>query len=142
MVGEAKFKKYIWVVLGLFILATATLGYEVTKVRFDYDFEKFFPANDEETTFFLNYRDKFSSDNDFLLISIESNGSIFNPIFLKEVADFTSSVEGMESVNFVNSITNLQQEGIVVVNGDIVTIAESSKFQTDGITSELFVVND
>ncbi|MCH2230546.1 MAG: MMPL family transporter [Crocinitomicaceae bacterium] len=116
MVGEAKFKKYIWVVLGLFILATATLGYEVTKVRFDYDFEKFFPANDEETTFFINYRDKFSSDNDFLLISIESNGSIFNPTFLKEVADFTSSVEGMESVNFVNSITN-QEEFFMFAGG-------------------------
>jgi predicted RND superfamily exporter protein len=64
MVREEKFKKYIWVVLGFFILVTAYLGYEVTKVRFDYDFEKFFPTNDEETDFFLNYRSKFSSDND------------------------------------------------------------------------------
>ncbi|MGB0915406.1 MAG: efflux RND transporter permease subunit [Crocinitomicaceae bacterium] len=116
MVGEAKFKKYIWVVLGLFILATALLGYQVTKVRFDYDFEKFFPTNDDETDFFLDYRTKFSSDNDFLLIAVEANGSIFNENFLKEVDLFTKEVEKTNSVTFVNSITN-QEEFFMFAGG-------------------------
>lgn len=116
MVGEAKFKKYIWVVLGLFILATAVLGYQVTKVRFDYDFEKFFPTNDDETDFFLDYRTKFSSDNDFLLIAVEANGSIFNENFLKEVDLFTKEVEKTNSVTFVNSITN-QEEFFMFAGG-------------------------
>ena len=109
MVGEAKFKKYIWIVLSLFVIATAYLGYEVTKVRFDYDFEKFFPTNDEETDFFLDYRQKFSSDNDFLLISIESEKGIFDKTFLKEVDIFTKEVEKSASVTFVNSITNQEE---------------------------------
>ena len=116
MVGEAKFKKYIWVVLGLFILATAFLGYEVTKVRFDYDFEKFFPTNDDETDFFLDYREKFSTDNDFLLISIEAEKSIFNKEFLAEVDEFTTEVEKTNSVTFVNSITN-QEEFFMFAGG-------------------------
>ncbi len=60
-------------------------------------------------------------------VSLQKISSDFHPSFI---------------TNFVNTINNLQQEGIVVVNGDIVTIAENSKFQTDGITSELFVVNN
>lgn len=60
-------------------------------------------------------------------VSLKKISSDFHPSFI---------------TNFVNTVTNLQQEGIVVVNGDIVTIAENSKFQTDGITSDLFVVND
>ena len=48
-----------------FIALTAFLGYRVTSVRLDYDFEKFFPLNDEETNFFMDFRDKFKSENDF-----------------------------------------------------------------------------
>jgi len=116
MVGEAKFKKYIWVVLSLFVAATAYLGYEVTRVRFDYDFEKFFPDNDEETEFFMNYREKFSSDNDFLLISIESDKGIFQKEFLQRVDRFTKEVEKTSSVTFVNSITN-QEEFFMFAGG-------------------------
>jgi len=116
MVREEKFKKYIWVVLGFFILVTAYLGYEVTKVRFDYDFEKFFPTNDEETDFFLNYRSKFSSDNDFLLISVEANDGIFQKSFLQEVDAFTREVEKIKSIEFVNSITN-QEEYFIFTGG-------------------------
>ena len=53
MVGETKFKKSIWIVLTILIGITAFLGYEITKIQFDYDFEKFFPVNDEETDFFF-----------------------------------------------------------------------------------------
>jgi len=116
MVGVSKFKKYSWLVLCLFVALTVFLGYEVSKVRFDYDFEKFFPNNDEETDFFLNYRTEFSSDNDFLLISIEANEGVFNKSFLREVDVFTKSIEKTPNVQFVTSITN-QEEQFIFAGG-------------------------
>ena len=109
MVGETTFRKYIWVALAFFLGVTVFLGYQVTKVGFDYNFEKFFPANDEETDFFMSYRDKYKSDNDFLLIAIERDAGIFDSLFLSKVNEYTIDLEKAEEVTFVNSITNLEE---------------------------------
>ena len=58
-------------------------------------------------------------------VSLNKISSEFNPSFIKY---------------FLSKIDLLQAEGKVNVNGDTVTISEKSKFQTDGITSDLFIV--
>ena len=85
MVGESTFKKYVWISLICFLAVTVFFGVQITKLKFDYDFEKFFPINDNETDFFFDYRDKFESDNDFLLIAIENNEGAFEKSFLEHV---------------------------------------------------------
>jgi predicted RND superfamily exporter protein len=109
MVGESTFRKYIWVAMICFIALTAFLGYRVTSVRLDYDFEKFFPLNDEETNFFMDFRDKFKSENDFLLIAVERENGVFDKSFLKDIDKLTTEFEKVDNVNFVNSITNQEE---------------------------------
>ena len=92
MVGESRFKKFIWIGLTLIIGITAFMGYEVTNLKFDYNFEKFFPKNDDETDFFYAYRQEFTSDNDFLLIAIENKDGVFDSAFLKDVSNFTDKI--------------------------------------------------
>jgi oxygen-independent coproporphyrinogen-3 oxidase len=58
-------------------------------------------------------------------VSLNKLSSEFDPSFIKY---------------FLSKIDLLQAEGKVNVNGDTVTISEKSKFQTDGITSDLFIV--
>lgn len=108
-VGESWFKKYIWIALACFLAATAYLGYHATHLRFDYDFEKFFPDDDEDTRFFYAHRDKFQSENDYLLIAIEREAGVFDSTFLQKVARFTSELETIDNVEYINSITNLQE---------------------------------
>lgn len=112
MVGEKRFKKFAWIGLSVFILITAFLGYHLKDIRFDYDFENFFPSHDEETTFFFDYRDDFESDNDFLLISIENEKGIFNPTFLKKVDDFSEQLAKVKNVDYVRSITSEKEQFI------------------------------
>ena len=121
MVGESWFKKYIWIGLTLVIGLTAFMGYELTHLKFDYDFEKFFPKNDDETDFFFAYRQEFTSDNDFLLIAVENNNGVFDSAFLQEVSSFTDQIAELEDVSFVSSITN-QEERFFFASG-----ASSSK---------------
>lgn len=121
MVGETKFKKSIWIVLTILIGITAFLGYEITKIQFDYDFEKFFPVNDEETDFFFSHREMFTSDNDFLLIAVENNEGVFKAPFLKEVDKLTKELETVDDVKFITSISN-QEERFIFSGG-----ASSSK---------------
>ena len=55
---------------------THVFVFQFHKIDFDYDFEKFFPENDPETAYFKDYRNKFESDNDFILIAIENKKGV------------------------------------------------------------------
>lgn len=112
MVGEKRFKKIAWIVLSIFILITAGLGYHLKDIRFDYNFENFFPSHDEETTFFNEYRDEYQSDNDFLLVSIENEEGIFNKDFLKKVDEYTLQISDVKHIDQVRSITSEKEQFI------------------------------
>ena len=84
MVGESAFKKYVWIALTCFLGITIFFLIQTFKLKFDYDFEKFFPIEDEETDFYFNHRSQFESDNDFLLIAIEREAGIFDKEFLED----------------------------------------------------------
>lgn len=116
MVGESTFKKYYWLVLVIFIGITGYLGYRVMDVRFDYDFEKFFPSNDPDTEFFNEFRNTFSSENDFLLIAIENKKGVFQKEFLLNVKKVTDELVDVKEVEHVISITN-QKEAFIFGSG-------------------------
>ena len=66
-------------------VATLWMGWRVAQIGFDYDFESFFPRDDPETEFYLDFRSQFESDNDFLIVGIEHEQSIYDPTFLADV---------------------------------------------------------
>ena len=76
-------------ILALIFIGVSTLwmGWRVTQIGFDYDFESFFPQDDPETEFYLNFRSQFESDNDFLIVGIENTPSIYHSAFLEAVDD-------------------------------------------------------
>ena len=100
-VGEKSFRKYSrLLLLGLFV-ATVFFVYQATRIGLDYDFEKFYPTSDPETEFFLEYRQKFQSDNDFLLVGIEKKDGVFDESFLRKVDQFTMELKRLDFVNSV-----------------------------------------
>ena len=108
-VGEKSFRKYSrLLLLGLF-LATVFFVYQATRIGLDYDFEKFYPTSDPETEFFLEYRQKFQSDNDFLLVGIEKKDGVFDESFLRKVDQFTMELKRLDFVDSVASITNQKE---------------------------------
>lgn len=79
-------------------------------LEFDYDFEKFFPANNTETDFYNNHRKTFSTDNDFALLAIENNGeSVFDSSFLFKIEDFTSTLDSFYLINNIQSILTVKE---------------------------------
>ncbi len=110
MVGESNFKKYVWISLTSFLAVTIFFAVQSFNLIFDYDFEKFFPIDDSETDFFFDYRDKFESDNDFLLVAIENNNGVFEKRFLKEVDRVTKKLEKEKYIQFVTSITTMEEQ--------------------------------
>lgn len=108
-VGEKWFKKYSVIAVCALFVSLLFFIYFAVKIEFDYDFEKFYPTDDPETEFFLDYREKFESDNDFLLIAIENEGGIYDLDFLKKVDRLTKDLKKAKYVKSVISITEQQE---------------------------------
>lgn len=103
-VGEQKFRLLVKISLATIIILCFVFGYGVKTLKMDYDFEKFFPIDDSETDFFMEYRQKFESDNDFLLISIENQPTVFQKDFLLKVRNLQAKIEKVKYVQFARSI--------------------------------------
>lgn len=116
---ERGFRKYSKIVGSAFVLITVVLVFQILNLKFDFDFEKFFPANQPETKFFEDYRSKFKSDNDFLLVSIEREDGIFDKKFLVEAKGFENDLLKLELIDTVQSVVSLDE--IFISNGGSVT---------------------
>lgn len=77
------------------------------QLDFDYDFENFFPQDDPETAFFLQYREVFESDNDYVIIALENDGGVFESDFLTRVDQLAESLSQLSNVDTVISPTRL-----------------------------------
>jgi predicted RND superfamily exporter protein len=67
-------------------------------LKFSYDFEAFFPQNDPETDFYIDFRENFETDNDFFIVVLENDGSVFNPEFLKKVDSLNTRLSAVNNV--------------------------------------------
>ncbi len=83
-------------------------GFQLTKVKFDFDFESFFPVNHPDLEIFEDFKSKFNYDNDFLLIAVQNDGGIFNHDFLAKVENVTERIKNNTGTIEVISPTSLQ----------------------------------
>lgn len=104
-----KLGKYIIIIIGLL---TIVFGYFASTLKFDYDFEKFFPSDDKDLEYYNSYRERFENDNDFILIGIENEEGILTSDFLKSIDSFSKEISQLKSVVRVVSPTNV--ESIVI----------------------------
>ena len=104
-----KFQIYCVSVITLVIGVSVFWASYLPSIQFNYDLEKFFPKNDEETTYFKEFRSKFGNDDDYLLLGIQSKSGIFNPPFLEKVNQLTLAIDSLEVVNYTISPTNIKE---------------------------------
>lgn len=110
-IKERSFKKYASLGLVVFILCTVLFAIQIGKIKFDYDFEKFFPADDPEADYFFEHREKFNSDNDFVLIAIENKKGVFDINFLKKIDSFTKEIQKKAPyIKYTESITSINEQ--------------------------------
>jgi len=109
MESDQKYHTWAKATIAAIILITGFMAYQVSQIGFDYDFERFFPEGDEETDYFMEHREKYSSENDFVLFSLENDEGIFDEAFLKEARRFQDSLETLSYVNSVQSILTAEE---------------------------------
>lgn len=99
-------KLAIWILVGVGILSLIAM-YAAKNLRFDYEFEDYFPKSDTEYAYYDSFRKTYGSDNDFVLICLENKEGAFQPSFLQNVDALANSLQAIEYVESVVSPTQL-----------------------------------
>ena len=118
--SEQKFRK-LAPIIGVFLIGLTTfLGYKISDLKFDYDFEKFFPADDSDADYFYAHIDKFEYDNNFILVAIENKKGIFDISFMNEVKSLTTKLKNsLPFITGVRSITNQNEVSFFGINNSV-----------------------
>ncbi|UII19243.1 efflux RND transporter permease subunit [Fulvivirga ligni] len=101
-------KKYLSLVFIGIAFFTILFGYFLKDLKFNYVFESFFPTDDPELAYYQEFEKIFENDNNYLLIGLSNDGSVFDSTFLSNVKQLTDSLEAVEEINTVTSLTNFE----------------------------------
>jgi predicted RND superfamily exporter protein len=106
--ASARWKNRSKWVLAAIALLTVFSGWRASQIGFNYDFEAFFPQGQPETSFYLQFREAFSTDNDFILVGVKREEGIFNRDFLGAVRALSDTLETLPGVTQVLDPTQLR----------------------------------
>lgn len=90
-------KKAVAIIIGVVLLTCGSIAL-ISTLKFDYDFEAFFPQDDPETDFYLKFRDAFETDNDFFIVVVENKDGIFKEDFLVKVDSLNRVLKKVDHV--------------------------------------------
>lgn len=90
-------------------IVSVVFGLALRNARLDFDFEKFFPKDDPELDRYNTFRERFGSDNDFLLVGIPRARGIYERGFLVQVDSLVSRLQKIPYVSSVISPTRLEE---------------------------------
>lgn len=92
-------------VISLLLIITAFFALQLPKLKFDYDFNSFFPKGDSELAFYDELNKDFGEYNNFLLITLMSD-SITSPKVLTQIKSFSDGLTEWKEIERVESPFN------------------------------------
>ena len=103
-----RFRRIVFPLFGVLIVLA---GYFSLKLRFSFDFEQFFPQGDPDLVFFQDFIKNFESDDNFLLVGIESKNTpngVFDQSFLQRFDSLTQKSIALPYVVDNQSLTKVK----------------------------------
>jgi uncharacterized protein len=92
----------------LYAVLTVVSVFLLTRLKFTFDFEQFFPQGDPDWEFFKTFIKDFENDDNFLLVAVENRAGVFNQPFLEKFHDFTLRAADLPHVTSALSLTKIQ----------------------------------
>jgi uncharacterized protein len=129
-------KRFLNIAVFCILLITGWLVWESRNLTFDYDFEHFFPVESDDASFYFDFRDKFESDNEFLLLGIESTTSVFDTSFLKKIQVLENELKKIPHLKSTYSLLSIKTP---IINSfgiseiPIIDVNQPEKFKEDSI---------
>lgn len=89
-------------------LTTVWLIVSALNLKFDYNFEHFFPVESDEADFYFAHRERFGGDNDFLMIGLLNEKGVLDTASLRKANQLSLQLSALPHVKRVNSITTAE----------------------------------
>lgn len=129
-------KTYHLIILTLTVVLTVFFAVQLPQLRFNYDFEAFFPNEDNELERYNQFRTEFEYDNEFILLAVENKNGIFRRDFLKKIDQLSQILAKIPDIKQVQSPTNLsylKNDGIVPVQLPLLHFNEPERYYSDSV---------
>lgn len=121
----------------LIVVAFSVLcAFKVKNLKFDYDFEAFFPNEDNELGVYETHRNRFEWDNEFVLLGIENKAGIFKKDFLQKIESLSNELKDIPHNDRIISPTNIKNislSGLSPVQKRLLHIDDESLYRDDSI---------
>lgn len=128
-------QKVLNTIVIIFVIGFSILcGFKIGDLKFDYNFEAFFPNEDSELEIYETHRSRFEWDNEFVLLGIENKQGIFRKDFLTKIDRLTNELKTLRYVDRVISPSNLKSislSGLAPVQTRILHIDDESLYAED-----------
>jgi uncharacterized protein len=100
--------KYRPIVIFIFVILSLFSAYYATQLKFSFSFDQFFPQGDKDLEFYQSFTKDFESDDNFLLIAIENEPTVFDSTFLANFHNLSLEVRSVPLITKVQSLTMLE----------------------------------
>jgi hypothetical protein len=121
----------------VFVIAfTILCAFKIKDLKFNYDFEAFFPNEDNERGIYETHRNRFEWDNEFVLIGIENKSGIFKKDFLQKIEALSLELKTIPHTDRVISPTNIKNislSGLAPIQKRLLHIDDESLYKEDSI---------
>jgi hypothetical protein len=98
--------RYSRAILGAFLVLGGLAAWSASQLTFSFDFEQFFPSGDPDLEFYLEFREKFEGDDNFLLVALPTEGRFFEAGYLNRLHALTEQCQKLPHVELVSSPSN------------------------------------
>lgn len=94
--------------MGLFGLLAILSIISVPFLKFAFEFEQFFPQGDEDLEFFQEFTKDFESDDNFMIIAIENQPTVFDTNFAQKIQAITKEARRLPHITNVQSLASVK----------------------------------
>jgi hypothetical protein len=100
--------RYLKILFIALFIVLGTLSVTILdNLKFSFDFSQFFPEEDPDLTFYNDFVEEFGTDDNFLLIAIANDTTVFQKDFLSRFHEFATESQSFDYVTESSSLTTL-----------------------------------
>lgn len=94
-------------IVTVFIALAAISAFLLGNLKFTFDFDQFFPIGDPDLLFYQEFMEEFGTDDNFLLIAVENDSTVFKKEFLERFHQFSLDAEKFSYTKNSSSLTTM-----------------------------------
>ncbi|WP_375581137.1 MMPL family transporter [Marivirga tractuosa] len=127
-------KEFRFMLYAVWLISIAFFIAQFPKLSVAFEFEKFFADDNEDKIFFEKHVEKFGYDNDYLLVAIEHQPTVFDTNFLTKIEEWENelnTISGLVSTQSVFDLKHLIKSPYGITAIPLLHTQDSDKLSSD-----------